>query len=139
MPSPQMHRAVTARQEKIQPPIVEQIFFVEHFLTLEFCSPLEYCSPDLTMNVCAPHITLSLTYSMIVFMMSAFTSPTSVVCWPLPIHLDTLFRVVYYHTSIPWWRVPKGYMAYCYFLFLQEQIKDIIIIIDFLWCSVWAE
>jgi hypothetical protein len=28
---------------------------------------------------------------------------------------------------IPWWRVPKGYMAQGYFLFLQGQIKDIII------------
>jgi hypothetical protein len=28
----------------------------------------------------------------------------------------------------PWWRVPKGFMAQGYLLFLQEQIKDIIII-----------
>jgi hypothetical protein len=48
----------------------------------------------LTMNVCAPRIILSLTHSMIVFMMSAFASPASVVRGPLPIYLDTLSRVV---------------------------------------------
>jgi hypothetical protein len=40
----------------------------------------------LTMNVRAPHITLSLTHPTIVVMMSAFASPASVVRGPLPIH-----------------------------------------------------
>jgi hypothetical protein len=53
------------------------------------------CALTLTMNVRAPQSTLSLTRSMIVFfMVSAFASPASVVRGPLPIHLDTLSRVV---------------------------------------------
>jgi hypothetical protein len=52
------------------------------------------CALTLTMNVRVPCSTLSLTHSMIVFMMSAFASPASVVRGPLPIHLDTLSRVV---------------------------------------------
>ena len=52
------------------------------------------CALTLTMNGRAPRITLSLTHSMIVFMMSAFASPASVVRGPLPIHLNTLSRVV---------------------------------------------
>ena len=30
--------------------------------------------------------------------------------------------------SLVWWEVPSGYVALGWFLFLQEQIKDIIII-----------
>jgi hypothetical protein len=52
------------------------------------------CSLTLNMNVRAPRSTLSLTHSMIVFMMSAFASPASVVRGPLPVHFDTLSRVV---------------------------------------------
>jgi len=52
------------------------------------------CALTLTMNVRAPRITLSLTHSMIVFMMSAFASPLSVVRGPIPTHLDTVSRVV---------------------------------------------
>ena len=52
------------------------------------------CAVTLTIHVRAPRITLTLTHSMIVFMMSAFASPASVVRGPLPIHLDTLSRVV---------------------------------------------
>jgi hypothetical protein len=48
------------------------------------------CAVTLTMKVRALGSTLSLTHSMIVFMMSAFASPASVVRGPLPIHLDTL-------------------------------------------------
>jgi hypothetical protein len=52
------------------------------------------CALTLTMNVRAPSGTLSLTHSMIVFMMSAVASSASVVRGPLPIHLDTLSRFV---------------------------------------------
>jgi hypothetical protein len=52
------------------------------------------CALTLTRNVRAPRITLSLTHSTIVVMMSAFASPASVVRGPLPIHLDTLSKVV---------------------------------------------
>jgi hypothetical protein len=52
------------------------------------------CALTLTMNVRAPLITLSLTHSMIVFMMSAFASLASVVRGPLSIHLHTLSKVV---------------------------------------------
>ena len=51
------------------------------------------CALTLTMNVRAPRSTLSLMHLMIVFMMSAFASPASVVRGPLPIHLDTLSRI----------------------------------------------
>jgi hypothetical protein len=52
------------------------------------------CAVTLTMNLHAPRSTLYLTRSIIVFMMSAFASPASVVRGPIPIHLDTLSRVV---------------------------------------------
>jgi hypothetical protein len=52
------------------------------------------CILTLNMNVRAPRITLSRKHSMIVFMMSAFASHASVVRGPLPIHLDTLSKVV---------------------------------------------
>ena len=52
------------------------------------------CALTLIMNLRAPRSTLYLTHSMIVFMMSAFASPASVVRGPLPIYLDTLSRVV---------------------------------------------
>ena len=53
----------------------------------------------LTINVRAPCSTLSLTHSMIVFLMSSFASPASVVLGGLPIHLDTLSKVVSLYTS----------------------------------------
>jgi hypothetical protein len=52
------------------------------------------CALILTLNVCAPRITLARRHSIIVFMMSAFASPASVVRWPLPIHMDALVKVV---------------------------------------------
>jgi len=52
------------------------------------------CVLTLIMNVRAPRITLSLTHSIIVFIVSACASPASVVRGPLPIYLDTLSRVV---------------------------------------------
>jgi hypothetical protein len=40
----------------------------------------------------------------------------------IPLVLDPL-------NSLVWWEVPLGYIALGSFLFLQEQIKDIIIIV----------
>ena len=57
------------------------------------------CALTLTINVRAPRSTLSLTHSMIVFLMSSFASPASVVLGGLPIHLDTLSKVVSLYTS----------------------------------------
>jgi hypothetical protein len=51
------------------------------------------CALTLTMNVRAPRSTLSLTHSMIFFMMLAFASPASVVRGPLHTHLDSLSKV----------------------------------------------
>ena len=53
-----------------------------------------HCALTVTINVRASPSTLSLSHSMIVFMMSACASPASVVRGPLPIHRETLFKVV---------------------------------------------
>ena len=57
------------------------------------------------MNVRARRSALARRHSIIVFMMSAIASPASVVRGPLPIHLDTLSRVVSlshkYSRSVP--------------------------------------
>ena len=63
------------------------------------------CALILTMNVQAPRMTLARRHSMIVLMMTALASPASVVRGPLPIHLDTLVKVVSlshrYSRSVP--------------------------------------
>jgi hypothetical protein len=63
------------------------------------------CALILTMNVRAPRMTLARKHSIIVFMMSTLASPASVVRGPLPIHLDTLVKVVLlshrYSKSVP--------------------------------------
>ena len=53
----------------------------------------------------APRMTLARRHSIIVLIMSAFASPSNVVRWSLPIHLDTLVKVVSlshrYSKSVP--------------------------------------
>ena len=63
------------------------------------------CALILSMNVRAPRMALAGRHSIIVLIMSAFESPSNVVRGSLPIHLDTLVKVVSlshrYSKSVP--------------------------------------